>query len=305
MILVTGATGTVGAQVVRCLPAGTAARIMARNPAAVANVPEGAQVVAGDYGDDRSLREALAGVRAVFLVTSRVGGDDDARFLAAARAAGVRHVVKLSAAAVEDPEADDLITGWQRGNEDLLRRSGMAFTLLRPRSFMSNTLGWAPSMRREGVVRALYGTSLNACVAPEDIARVAVRVLTGGGYEGRALVLTGPRAISAVEQTRCLAKALGIPLRFEELPPEAARTALLARYPVDVAEALLASAHRQQAGAKARVDDAVATVTGRQAMPFAAWAAAHAVRFAALGEGAAQQAGGRKRTVDRKTGSPF
>ncbi|MEV8309128.1 NAD(P)H-binding protein [Streptomyces flavidovirens] len=279
MILVTGATGTVGREVVRRMPEGAAVRILARDPARVAGADSRAEAVFGDYGDPVSLAGALRGVRRAFLVTSRVGGDQDALFLRAAGAAGVRHVVKLSAAAVEDDQAQDLITRWQRESEHLLRESGMEWTLLRPRSFMSNSLSWASSVRADHVVRSLYGASANACVDPRDIADVAVRALTEPGHTGRAYTLTGPRAISAVEQTDELAALLGRALRFEELGTAPARMLWSERYPPAVVDALVHSAERQREGAKARVESTVEDLTGRPARAFRSWAGAHLAAF--------------------------
>ncbi|MET7488484.1 SDR family oxidoreductase [Streptomyces sp. NPDC005538] len=279
MILVTGATGTVGREVVRGLPEGLRVRAMSRNPAKAAGMLPGAQPVAGDFTDPQSLARALEGVHAAFLVTTRADVDDDARFLSAAHKAGVRRVVKLSAAAVLDPRADDLITRWQRAGEDQLRACGMRWTLLRPRAFMSNSLSWAASVRSERTVRALYGTSPNACVDPRDIAEVAVRALTEEGHAGHAYTLTGPQALTAVDQTHELARLLGIPLRFEELTPDETRAALNGRYPPPVVEALLASAERQRAGAKAHVEDTVRTLTGRPARTFSQWAQDHIGAF--------------------------
>ncbi|MGW2236728.1 NAD(P)H-binding protein [Streptomyces sp. NPDC001759] len=279
MILLTGATGTVGREVLRQLPPDAPVRVLARDPAKVTETAPTVEAVAGDYEEPRSLERALAGVRTAFLVTTGIGRDHDARFLEAAKLAGVRRVVKLSAAAVLDPQADDLITRWQRTNEDLLRVSGLEWTLLRPRSFMSNTLSWARSVREEGVVRGLYGTSANACVDPRDVAAVAVHALTEEGHGGRAYTLTGPEAISAAEQTRQLGRLLGVPLRFEELNRDQARAGLGGRYPEPVVEALLASADRLSAGAKAHVEDTVGEVTGRPAGTFRDWAADHLAAF--------------------------
>jgi uncharacterized protein YbjT (DUF2867 family) len=279
MMLVTGATGTVGREVLRLLPADRAVRVMARDPARVGDVAGGAEVVVGDYADPLSLERALRGVRRAFLVTNRVSGGDDARFVRAARSAGVRHVVKLSAAAVADAKADDLITRWQRANEVLLRDSGMEWTLLRPRAFMSNCLSWAASVRSEQVVRALYGTSACACVDPRDVAEVAVRALTGDGHAGRVHTLTGPEAISAVEQSAELGRLLGRPLRFEELPLESVRALLRQRHPPAVVEALLAGAKRRREGGKADVRSTVRDVTGQEARSFRDWAADHLAAF--------------------------
>lgn len=279
VILVTGATGRVGREVVRALPAGLRVRAMTRDPAKVAGVFPGVEAVAGDYADPPSLAGALRGVRTAFLVTTRVDGVDDTAFVSAAVAAGVRRVVKLSAAAVLDPGADDLVTRRQRANEDLLRGCGLQWTLLRPRAFMSNCLSWAGPVRHECTVRALYGTSPNACVDPRDIAEVAVRALTEEGHAGRAYTLTGPQALTALGQARELGRLLGIPLRFEELTPDQARAALNGRYPPPVVEALLASAERQRAGAKAQVEDTVRTLTGHPARSFRDWARDHLEAF--------------------------
>ncbi|AQS65698.1 NAD(P)H-binding protein [Streptomyces pactum] len=282
MILVTGATGTVGGEVLRRLPAHLAVRVMARDPSRVARPGCRAEVVAGDYGDPCSLGRAVEGVGRALVLTSRVGGDDDARFVDAARAAGVRHLVKVSAAAVADSGADDVLTRWQRRNEDLLLGSGLRWTVLRPRSFMSNTLSWAVSIAGEQVVRGLYGTSLNACVDPRDVAAAAVCALTEDGHEGRIHTLTGPEPISAVEQTAQLGRLLGRPLRFEELSPRRARVLLRERYPEPVVEALLAGAERQRAGAKAGVEDTVGRLTGRAARSFRTWAGDHLGAFGAV-----------------------
>ncbi|MFJ4879791.1 NAD(P)H-binding protein [Streptomyces sp. NPDC088745] len=286
MLLVTGATGTVGREVLRRLPElapGLPVRVMAREPARVSGAPASAEIVRGDFTDARSLAGALRGVRRVLLlsVPSAAG---DAVFLREAAAAGVRHVVKLSAAAVADEGADDLITRWQRRNEQLLVDSGLAWTLLRPRAFMSNTLSWARSIRTDNTVRALYGTSLNACVDPRDVAEVAVRVLAGAEHEkaeheGMAYQLTGPEALSAVDRTRQLAQLLGRALRFEELDVEQARTALTARYSAEIAGALVESAERGRAGGKSEVDGTAPALLGRPAGDFRTWAADHLGAF--------------------------
>lgn len=268
MILVTGSTGTVGAAVVRALGTDAPVRILTRRPELA---PAGVEVQPGEYADHDALLRALTGIRAAFLVTNSPVEPDDERFTAAAREAGVRHLVKLSALAVADEGADDFITRRQRHNEEVIRGSGLSWTLLRPRAFMSNTLAWAPSIRAHGVVRALYGTAPTACVDPRDIAEVAARALTEPGHEGRTYALTGPEPITPEEQTRQLAEALGRPLRFAELTPEQALGQLGSRYPEPVARALVESAGRTAAGVKAEVSPDAEKVTGRAARDFRAW----------------------------------
>jgi uncharacterized protein YbjT (DUF2867 family) len=293
MILLTGATGTIGAETLRQLPGTAAVRALTRDPGRLSGTRAGVEVAVGDYGDPASLAAALRGVRTALLVTSRVDAGDDAAFLAAARTAGVRRVVKLSAASVEDPLADDAVTRWQRESEELLRDSGLGWTLLRPRAFMSNTLSWSGSVRAEGVVRALYGRAPNACVDPRDVAAVAVAALLGADHDGRVHTLTGPEPVTAEQQTQRLSQVIRSPLRFEELTVVAARAALCARYPRWIAEALLHSAERQRDGAKAGVTDTVAAVTGRPARSFADWAADHRAAFAPLPGPADAAYGGR------------
>jgi uncharacterized protein YbjT (DUF2867 family) len=283
VILLTGATGTVGRLVAERLRAAAPLRLLTRDPrrAAALALPPDAEVRAGDLADPAGLRTALTGVRAALLVTvDPLTHAHDANFLTAARSAGVRHVVKLSAQAVADPGATDLVTEWQRENERLLRASGLSWTLLRPRAFMSNTLGWAASIRAEGVVRAPYGDAANAVVDPRDIADVAVRALTDPDtHAGRVYPLTGPAAVTALEQTDTLAELLGRPLKFVELTEEQALRGLRARYPEPVARALLESAAHGRTGAKARVEPTVERLLGRPARGYREWARDHLEQF--------------------------
>ncbi|MER5387255.1 NAD(P)H-binding protein [Streptomyces sp. NPDC002688] len=282
MILVTGATGTTGRAVVEGLgrlSGGVRVRVLVRDAGRAVGLPVGVEVVVGDLGDEASLGRALLGVRAAFLLTCRVGEGDDVRFVRAARAAGVGRVVKLSAAAVTDPQAGDVVTCWQREAEAVVCGSGLEWTLLRPRAFMSNTLGWAASVKAERVVRALCATSRNACVDPRDVAAVAVCALTGPGHAGRAYTLTGPQALTVQEQARELGRQLGVELGVEELGREAARAVLGRRYPPLVVEALLDSACRQRAGAKQVVEPAVAALLGRPARSYRDWVGDHLDAF--------------------------
>ena len=272
MILVTGATGKVGHEVARLLAPTHHVRLLARDPARLAVSGPMVEAVAASYQDHDSLLRALRGVARAFLVTSDPTQPDDARFLAAAVAAGVRHVVKVSAYAAAEHDADDLIADWHRANEQTIRRSGLEWTFLRPRAFMSNTLAWAPSIRAEGIVRSLHDPAGSACINPQDIAEVAVLALTSPGHAGRIYPLTGPEPITAVEQTAQLAEVLGSPLEFRELSWEEAARQWAKRYPAPVAEALERSARRQARGGKTTVDPTFERLTGRPPRSFRQWA---------------------------------
>ncbi|MEU3186204.1 NAD(P)H-binding protein [Streptomyces sp. NPDC006923] len=281
MILLTGVTGTVGRLVAERLRTEEPVRLLSRDPRRVAALAcPGTEVVGGDFTDPASLRAALSGVGAAFLVTSDpLTHAHDQHFVAAARAAGVRRVVKLSALAVAEPDATDLITRWQRDTEDLIRASGVEWTFLRPRAFMSNTLGWSRSVREEGVVRVFNGSAPHATVDPRDIADVAVLSLTRTDHAGRVHPLTGPAAISAVDQVGVLADALERPLECVELTQRQAYEKLLARHPSAVADALMEGALRQRSGAKSRVELTVETLLGRAAGTYRSWARDHVRAF--------------------------
>ncbi|WP_328973767.1 NAD(P)H-binding protein [Streptomyces sp. NBC_00239] len=279
MIAITGATGTVGREVARRLPAAHPCMLLTRSPEKTGGIRPGAAAVRADLNDRAGLAKLLAGVTALFVVTCDPFRPQDENLVEAAQEAGVRRLVKLSALAVADPGADDLITGWHRASEERIRTSELAWTILRPRAFMSNTLAWARSVKSERTVRAFQGAARNACVDPADIADAAVRALTGPGSAGRIIPLTGPEALSPREQTAQLAAELGTPLRFEELTRDQVRAAWARHYPDPVVEALLQSAQRQQAGAKSSVEQAPGEGEERPARTYRAWVREHRAAF--------------------------
>ncbi|MFJ9543982.1 NAD(P)H-binding protein [Streptomyces sp. NPDC101225] len=275
----TGASGTVGREVVRRLPPDHALRVMTRRPDTYAETRPGMQVVGGDFTDEDSLTRAVRGVTTALLVTSPLTTGWDERFLRAAHRANIERVVKLSAAAVLDPGADDTITRRQRACEDLVRTAGPAWTLLRPRAYMSNTLTWAATIRTEHTVHALHRSSPVACVDPRDVADLAVHALTEPQHAGHAYEITGPAALTAIQQTAHLAHLLGHRLHCQEWGEHAARTAWRHHHPEPVVDALLHSARRQQAGAKAHVRTTIPDTTGHPARPYTTWATDHLTHF--------------------------
>ncbi|WP_328930623.1 NAD(P)H-binding protein (plasmid) [Streptomyces sp. NBC_00190] len=279
-IVVAGATGTVGRRTVSLLAARHEVSALTRDPARAARAGLAGRIVGADNDDRPGLVRACVGADALFVITGdplRLSHDEN--LLAAARTAGVRHVVKLSALAVTDPRATDAMTRRQRECEEMVRTSGMDWTLLRPRAFMSNALGWAPGVRRDGAVRALYGTSRNACVDPEDVAKAAAVVLTTPGHHRGAYALTGPEALSARDQTDRLASALELPLRFVELTLDQAREAWRRRFSEQMVQALTESAARQAAGAKLQVTHDLERLVSRPARTFGQWAKSHVADF--------------------------
>ncbi|MGW8743717.1 NAD(P)H-binding protein [Streptomyces sp. NPDC055794] len=276
LLVVCGASGTVGRRVAGILSEHHTVRSLSRDPARTGAREVAGEPMAADFADRRSVARALEGADTVLIITSDpTHPEHDEHLVTAAQRQGVRRLVKLSALAVEDPHAQDFLTNWQRGCEDLVRASGLEWTLLRPRAFMSNTLAWTASVREEDTVRALHGSARNACVDPADVAQVAARAMTEPGHAGRSYALTGPEPLSAREQTRQLASVLGRPLRFEELTIDEAMDAWRAKYPEVMVRAMADSAERQSAGAKQRTAGGVQEILGRPARSYGSWASAH------------------------------
>jgi uncharacterized protein YbjT (DUF2867 family) len=222
-VLITGATGDVGRRVVRQLLAyGEQPRIYARDVAKAKSLfGDRVEIFAGDLADITALRAALEGIATLFLVN--VGPsipERDAAAAQAAKAVGVKHLVKLSSMDVEQGLA---IGAWHEKGEAAIHASGLSFTFIRPSGFMSNLLAWARSIKEEGVVRASTGHGRRPFIHSEDIASVTAKVLTTGAYQGKALALTGPQALSFAEVTAKIGSAIGKPLRFEAISDDEAR----------------------------------------------------------------------------------
>ena len=280
MILVTGATGTVGSGlVVELLRRGARVRALTRRPDE-AIVPAGVAVVGGDLDDPPSLREAVAGVERVFMLSdgSRLG-HRDANLAAAAAAAGARQIVKLSVLSASHA-ATDPITRWHVAGEQAVRDSGIAWTFLRANGFMSNALRWAPSIAAGQTVYAPYASGRTSVVDPVDIAAVAAAALTEDGHEGHAYDLTGPQALSPADQVEILGHSLGLALTYVEIAPEVAREQM-ERYGMSsvMADAVLQSLATALLAVNASVSSDIERVTGRPARDFRAWADAHHAAF--------------------------
>jgi uncharacterized protein YbjT (DUF2867 family) len=276
-ILVTGATGNVGRRVVSELrETGVAARALVRNPAA-ADLPGGVEVVRGDLTDPDSLRDALDGVRSVFLVWPFLNADG-APAVVDALARHARRVVYLSAMAVRDDREPRTNGVWGQV-EHLIAGSGLEWTFLRAGGFAANTLGWADQIRTDGVVRWPYGGAARSLIHERDIAAVAARALTRDGHVGAKYVLTGPAAVPQAEQARTIGEVIGRPVRWEELPPEVARQHLLAAWGdpgfVDGALAYWATLVTEPEPVTHTVEE----VTGAPARTFREWVHDHADEF--------------------------
>jgi uncharacterized protein YbjT (DUF2867 family) len=270
--LVTGATGDVGSKVVeRLVQRRERARIFVRDvEKARARFGDGVDIFVGDLADSASLRTALDRVDAMFLVNS--GPEIPARDeLAAkvAKAAGVKHLVKLSSLDVKQGLA---IGAWHERGEAAIRAAGIPFTFLQPTGFMSNLLAWARSIKSEGVVRSSTGEGRRAFIHSDDIAAVAVEVLTTQGFIGESLGLTGPEALSFAEVAARIGAAIGRAVTFQAISDEEARRRYAAVSGSEAeTEAHVALWRAIREGRLAMVTDGVERILGRKAIGLERW----------------------------------
>lgn len=275
-ILVSGATGTVGGQVVKQLAeVGADVRALVRNPDAAA-LADGVEVARGDLSDPASLEQPLRDVGAVFLVwpfMTSAGADD----VLGAIKRHARRVVYLSADGVR-PAMERQISPIHQFHAELERavqRSGLGWVFLHPASFASNNLSWAPQIRG-GVVREAFGSRVRALIHEADIAAVAVHALTHDDLLGTRPVLTGPEALTTAEQVTALGDALGMPVRFEEISPQTAREeALASGWPPDLVAALFDDNGFETQRTTTTVED----IIGRPPRSIREWALDHADDF--------------------------
>jgi uncharacterized protein YbjT (DUF2867 family) len=276
MILVTGATGTVGGEVAAALAGrGEPVRAVVRDPARAAHLPAGVEVVQGDLDLPESLTPALDGARAVFLL----GGWGDMPQLASRiERAGVEHVVLLTSRCVVGGRPDNPVTRMWLDSEAAVCESGVAATILRPSGFQSNALRWLPELRRGDVVRAPWPDVAIAAIDPADIGAVAAAVLTEPGHAGAAHALSGPEPLTPAGQIETLAGVLGRPLRYEPLSDEEARAQMASDTPAPYIDAFFRF-YSDGEFDDAPVLDTVRRITGRPPRRFEEWARRHAGAF--------------------------
>ncbi|MFG2461364.1 NAD(P)H-binding protein [Streptomyces sp. NPDC048523] len=273
MIVVTGATGNVGRPLVKELLA-AGERVTAVSRQSPRESPAGVRHHQADLVAPRTLKPALDGAEALFLLTSgdfMAQGGNLGDVLDVVRAGGVRRVVLLSSQGVATGDHPSEL-------EDAVRRSGLGWTMLRPGGFHSNTLQWAEAVREERTVAAPFGDVALPTVDPEDIAQVAAVALRDPGHAGRVHELTGPAPITPRQQTAAIGDALGEPVRFVEQTRDEARAEMVRFMPEPVADATLDILGNPSPGLR-RVSPDVERVLGRPPRAFADWAARNASLF--------------------------
>ncbi|MCT7354236.1 NAD(P)H-binding protein [Streptomyces sp. 15-116A] len=273
-ILVTGATGTVGRQVVaELLARGHAVRALTRDAARADGFPAGVEVVQGDLTDPDSLSHVLDGVTGLHLIT--FGGpyfaplETGPRILELAHAAGVRRVTVLHG-------------GGPTPLEDAVRADdGVDWTVLMPVEFMANALEWADSVVASDEVREPFVSRLSAMVHEADIGAVAAVALTEEGHGRQEYVITGPELLTVGDKVETIAAARGRDITLLELTEEQAVAQWRAAGHSEDVIGFLLEAYGNTPEVGRTVADTVQKVTGRPARTFARWAADHADVFRA------------------------
>ena len=272
MILVTGAGGNVGRPLLEELittkvPVRAAHRSAEKSTRARA---AGLDAVTLDYGRPETLGPALDGVDALFLLGSGGMGQTEGEInvVRAAKDAGVRRIVKLSVIGAAEEEFGFART--HRPVERAIESSGLAWTFLRPASFMQNFVNYmAPTIRARHAIYTLIPDATFNHVDTRDVARVAATVLARGGHDGRAYTLTGPRSFSYRDAAAAIGSVTGTPVQVVGLPEADMRAGMKANGIPDFYADLLVDLDRWYESGKADVvTTSIRDVTGREATSF-------------------------------------
>ena len=223
MIAVTGATGQLGGRVARELAArGVPQRLVVRDPSRAPRLEHVEVVSVPSYGDTAAMRDGLRGVDTLFLVSGREQQDRVAEHVSAidaAVAAGVERIVYTSFQAAA-PETTFTFGRDHFHTEEHIRSTGLRSTFLRDNLY----LDYLPVfVGEDDVIRGPAGNGRVAAVARDDVADVAVGVLTTEGHDGQAYDVTGPEALTLSEASAELSRAWGRPISYEDETLEEAR----------------------------------------------------------------------------------
>lgn len=279
VILVTGATGTIGSQVIKHLAGqGIKVKGAAHSPQKAEQLKKaGAEPVPLDFNDGDSLKSTLKGVESLFSLTpfTPYMVENANRLTDAAKAAGVRRIVRLSGMGCEH-EAIQL-GRWHRAAERHIESSGIPYTFLRPNNFMQNFVHVPPT---NGVYYLPLGSGRISYVDARDVGAAAAAALTKDGHLGKAFTLTGPVAITAAEVAAHMAKAAGKDIRHVDVPEEAARSGMAqAGMPPWLVDALLELHGIGKAGHASAVTGDIRLLTGKEPVPFEQFARDYAAKI--------------------------
>ena len=292
VIAVTGVTGTLGGRVAARLAAAgdVPLRLVVRDASRAPDLP-GAEVVEnpGGYSDGEGFRTALAGVDTLYLVSAAEAEDRVHQHLTAveaAAAAGVRRIVYTSFVGAANEDATFTLVRHHGATERAIAATGVAHTFLRHNMYADFVPFFATLQDGRAVISAPAGDGRTGFVSRDDLADVAVAVLLddSGRFDGQALEVTGPEAITLAEAAAVLTEITGLPAEYR---PETVEEAWASRRPSGhpdwEIEGWVTSYLAIAAGELEVVTDVVPTVTGHPALTVAAHLRRHPEDWANLG----------------------
>ena len=283
--LVTGATGNIGSLVTkRLLDAGEKPSVLVRDATKARNLyGDRVEIRVGDLTASRDdLIKVFEGCDAIFLVNSGPDlGERDAVCASAARSAGIQHLVKLSTLDVKTKVGTGL---WHARGERAIAESGVPHTFIQTAAFMSNALSWADSIRRNGLLTSSTGNGKIAFIHPDDIADVAVHVLSGQNARNAALVITGPEALSYRDMVMAIGDTIGKSVRYDTMSDTEALAETLMWADRSYAEALVDIWRAVREGRLATVSDGVHQMLGHIPRRFGDWITENIGAFAKKNE---------------------
>lgn len=284
MILITGATGTVGSVVLTRLSAqDIEVRAVTRDPrkAEASQLPH-IQFVQGDFEDPESMKRACAGVDRAFLLTNSTERAEQQQigFTHVAHQSGVRHIVKLSQLHA-DANAPERFLRYHGAVEAAIRSCGLTFTFLRPNLYMQGFLNFQQSIQKQSAFFAVAGDARISAVDVRDVADVAVAALTTAQHDNQIYALTGPEALTFTEMAHQLSRAIGRTITFVDVPPASMRAALTDQgFPMWQADGLLEEFAMYRRGEATGVEPGVRDALGQPPRTFDAFARDYAQMFA-------------------------
>lgn len=238
-------------------------------------LPAEAEAVVGDLNQPDTFVDALTDVKGVFLLSGYAGFSV---CLTSMREAGVERLVLLSSSAAPSGDLSNAIARYHIESEQLVRKSGVAWTFLQPNSFMSNSFRWLPQLRAGDTVRLPFADVAVAAIDPDDIGAVASMALTTPGHEHRSYRLSGPESLRPSDQVAVLAEVLGRSLRFEPQSDDEARVEMDRTMPAVYVDAFFRF-YVDGTLDESQVLPTVEELTGRPPATFEQWATKHADVF--------------------------
>jgi len=283
-ILVMGATGNVGSQVVKQLAdAGANVRAAVRSPRKAESLKsEKVSLTEFDTDKPETVEAAFQGVDKVFLLTPLVPNmvELSANLVEAAKKAGVKHIIKSSGMGAE-VEPGITLTRWHREAEKAIEASGIAFTFVRPNGFMQNYANFnGATIKTQNAFYLPVGDGKVSYIDTRDIAAVAVAALTQDGHEGKAYEVTGLEAISNQEIAEIISQVVGRKINYVDVPEDAARSEMKQSGMPDVLIDMTMELYElYKAGYASEVTPTVEQVTAKKPISFAQFANDYAEAF--------------------------